>query len=148
MRLLVIALSALLMLGFLGFVMMNLDVRADVTLWNTRYEGVSLHLIVVLALLAGIVYAGLIGVAQGTQLWLANCRLRREVQRLEAELRTLRTPSPAAVPSEVAPAEGGPLTPEGRTEPASEGPGLPVAPVYRSEDEADDEDVYSGERAV
>ena len=146
MRLLIIVLSILLLAGFLGFVMMNLDSRAEVTIWETTYPNVSLHLVVVLSLFAGILYSGIIGIAQGVQMWVANRRLGRDVQKLETELNYHRTQPSARPRSEPDVAE----VSEETSLPGEEGLALPSAPVYRAEDndEDPDDDVYSGGRAV
>ena len=153
MRLLIIVLSILLLVGVFGFVLMNIDARVEVTLWNTHYPSVPLHLVILASLLGGILYIGIIAVAEGVQTRLDRRRLAREVQRLEGELNYLRT-QPTAVPGEDATRrEAEPLA----VEPADED--LPVyapdedratissAPVYGADDEEDD-DTYSGGRAV
>lgn len=148
MRLLFILLSVLLVAGFLGLVLVNPGSKVNqLTVWHTTYFDVSLHWVVFGALLAGIVYAGIIGIAQGVQGWVTNRRLTRELMRLETELNYLRTQPPAAegsstaVKTSTAPAEGvagrNSLTP-------------PSAPVYGpdEDDPHPDDDVYSGGRAV
>lgn len=91
MRLLVVLLTILLFLNILGFVLTNLETRVSVQVWRTENPGVPLYVVVILSVLAGIVYASIIGLAEGTNLRLANRRLRRDVQKLETELNFLRT---------------------------------------------------------
>jgi uncharacterized integral membrane protein len=148
MRLLVILLTILLFLNLLGFVLTNLETRVDVTVWKTQHPNVPLFAVVILAVLAGIVYAGVIAVAEGANLRLANRRLQREVQKLETELNYLRTQpvtSPRSEPDAIQDLswKGGSRADaddEARTPPAS-------APVYEAEGDLDD-DTYSGGRAV
>jgi uncharacterized integral membrane protein len=148
MRLLVILLTILLFLNLLGFVLTNLETRVDVTVWKTQHPNVPLFAVVILAVLAGIVYAGVIAVAEGANLRLANHRLQREVQKLETELNYLRTQpvtSPRSEPDAIQDLsfKGGNRADdddEARTPPAS-------APVYEAEGDLDD-DTYSGGRAV
>jgi uncharacterized integral membrane protein len=153
MRLLVILLTILLFLNLLGFVLTNLETRVDVTVWKTQHHNVPLFAVVILAVLAGIVYAGVIAVAEGANLRLANHRLQREIQKLETELNYLRTQpvtSPRSEPDAIQDLswKGGSRTADAddqaRTPPAS-------APVYEAEGAYDDDrgdDTYSGGRAV
>lgn len=155
MRLLVILMTFLLFVGFIGFVMTNLDTRVPVTVWKTQYPDLPLFLVVIVAILAGICYAGIIGVAEGASARLANRKLRLEVHRLETELHYARTqpptgsrPEPDAV-HETADS----VAAEARARTLPREPTVPSAPVYGSEEDGewssdDDEDVYSGGRAV
>jgi len=81
MRLLVIVLTFLLFVGIVGFVLTNLDTRVPVTVWETQYMDLPLFLLGIIAVFVGICYAGIIGVAEGASIRLANRRLAREVQR-------------------------------------------------------------------
>jgi uncharacterized integral membrane protein len=150
MRLLSIVMTILLIVGFLGFVVTNLDTRVGITVWKTHYPHISLHLIVFLAMLAGAVYAGIIGVYQGVQMWVVNRRLSREIQRLENELNDLRTQPPARRGQESESAEG--RDRPGQEPPTLEDPERAVpssAPVYGDGDDSDfEDDTYSGGRAV
>lgn len=148
MRLLAIVMSILLLACTIGFIVTNLHAQVDITLWKTDYPATSLHLVVVFSLLAGILYAGIIGAAQGVQAWMINRRLVREIQKLETELNYLRTqPSTRSRPEPdvVEDADGSPPP-----EPSSGQDRLfPSAPVYGAEEDDDpDDDVYSGGRAV
>ena len=147
MRLLVILLTILLFLNLLGFVLTNLETRVDVTVWKTQHHNVPLFAVVILAVLAGIVYAGVIAVAEGANVRLVNHRLQREIQKIETELNYLRTQpvtSPRSEPDAIQDLswKGGSrdADDEARTPPAS-------APVYEAEGDLDD-DTYSGGRAV
>jgi uncharacterized integral membrane protein len=146
MRLLVILMTILLFVGILGFVLTNLDTQVGITLWESRYENLPLFVVVILSTLAGIVYAGLIAVAEGAHIRIANRRLRREVQKLETELnylRTQRTPTPGREPDTI---ERSPAAESARP---SATPPIASAPVYGSGSEgADPDDPYSGGRAV
>lgn len=153
MRLLVILLTILLFLNILGFVLTNLDTRVGVTVWRTEYPDVPLFAVVVLSVVAGIVYAGVIAVAEGANLRLTNHRLRREIQKLETEMHYLRsqpTASSRAEPDAIGDGDAAPrpAIPSSRgareSAPAS-------APVYGGEDDwgpGSDDDVYTGGRAV
>ncbi len=149
MRLLVIVLTILLFLGLLGLVLTNLETVVSVRIFQTVYPDVPLFVVVFLSVLAGILYAGIIAVAEGANLRFANHRLTREVQKLETELNYLRTqplgrprPEPDAVEAaaepgaEAAAEEGGSDTP-----PSS-------APVYDGDGWTSDDEDYSGGRAV
>ncbi len=154
MRLLVIAMTLLLFIGILTFTMTNLDTRVGITLMKTVYPDVRLIAIVFMAILTGIVYASVIGVAEGVSLRLSNRRLQREIRRLEAELSFYRgrpagTPVEPDVPGEPVVEQQPAGTAAEEQEPAVRP--LASAPVY-TEDEglAGDpgDDAYSGRRAV
>ncbi|MDX1390061.1 MAG: LapA family protein [Acidobacteriota bacterium] len=152
MRLLIIVLSILLLFSVFGFVVTNLDARVAVTVWNTHYPAVPIHWVILWSLVAGVVYIGIIAVAEGINLRLANRRLTREVQRLETELNYLRTePVRASSPPAAETAfDDPPVEAEGQYDPGDDRLELPSAPVYGSdEDEGDsDDEFYSGGRAV
>lgn len=150
MRLVVSVMTLVLLLGVMGFVLTNLDAKTDATLWKTTYQEVPLYLVVILAVLAGAVYVGVIAVTEGAAIRLANRRLAREVQRLENEITYYRTqPSgpPRSEPDELDGAVPGRIP--SHDESASRT--IPTAPVYDTEDDWDSEpgdDAYSGGRAV
>jgi uncharacterized integral membrane protein len=148
MRFLLIVVILALLLAILGFSMTNLETLTTVTLWQTTYHDVPLWSVVFLSALAGIVSVGIIGVVDGALVRLRNRQMSRELRRLETELNFLRT-QPIAVrrepdlpvdaelsDDEVAPAEA----PDAKAALAS-------APVYHADD-ADDDDPYTGGRAV
>lgn len=152
MRLLVGLMTVLLFLGILGFVLTNLDTRVGVTIWNTEYPEVPLFAVVILSILAGVVYAGVIAVAEGASIRLVNRRLGREARRLESELNYLRTQPEALQPREADAPGLQPETPDDLAERVGEEAHVATAPVYDSDsgewvtDPADD--AYSGGRAV
>jgi uncharacterized integral membrane protein len=152
MRLLVIVLLVLLFLAMAGFVVTNLDKRVDLTIWATTYSDLALYIIVLATLLVGIAVAGVVAVAEGVSTRLENRRLSREIRKLETEINYLRTQPPGAsrqepdeLPSSksLPPAEG--VRRGGEDSPAS-------APIYDPGsgewDPDDDDDIYSGGRAV
>ncbi len=152
MRLLVILLTILLFLSLLGFVLTNLETRVDVTVWRTQHHNVPLFAVVILSVLAGIIYAGVIAVAEGANLRLANHRLRREVQKLETELNYVRTQPVTAPRAEPDALQNGSWRDRDRPSEADDGGPPPAsAPVYEAEGASGDdrgEDTYSGGRAV
>ena len=58
MRLLVIVLTLVLLVSLLGFAVENLDTHVDVRVLQQLHPGVSLMVVVILSVLAGILYAG------------------------------------------------------------------------------------------
>jgi uncharacterized integral membrane protein len=155
MKLLVIVMTLLLAIGILMFTTTNLETRVPITLLKTSHPDARLIAIVFVAILTGIVYAGVIAIAEGMSLRIANRRLKREIQRLEAELDFYR-----ARPAGPAQPEPDVLEETGRAEETlqeTEQAGverrpLASAPVYDSEDDEGGvdpgEDAYSGGRAV
>jgi hypothetical protein len=105
-------------------------------------------LVVFLSALAGIVSVGIIGVVDGALVRLRNRQMSRELRRLETELNFLRT-QPLAVRREPDLPVDAEL-PDDEPSPA-EAPdakaALASAPVYHADD-ADDDDPYTGGRAV
>lgn len=151
MRLVVSVMTVLLLVGVLGFVATNYETRVGVTVFETRHDDVPLYAVVVLAIVAGIVYAGLIAVAEGAAIRFRNRRLAKDVERLERELAFARTqPAAAARPEPDA------IQDRGRSasmrDATDAAPPPSSAPVYEAE--GDDfepdpgEDAYSGGRAV
>lgn len=153
MRLLVILLTILLLLNILGFLLTNLETRVGVTVWKTQHQNVPLFGIVIISVVAGILYAGVIAVAEGANLRIENRRLRREIQKLETELVYVRTQPRDAPPPEPDAIQETP--PGSRSEPRVEESGGEVpasAPVYDPDDygweSGPPDDTYSGGRAV
>ena len=147
MRLLVIVLTILLFVGFLFFVLVNLDTEVAVRLMDKTYPSVQLFAVVLASIFVGMVYAGIIAVAEGANARLVVRRLSRELQKLETELNHMRTQR--AEPARVEPdtvVEDAP--PPERAVPALAE--RPSAPVYGAGDDwtGDDDDAYSGGRAV
>jgi uncharacterized integral membrane protein len=154
MRFLLIVVILALLLAILGFSITNLETLTTVTLWQTTYHDVPLWSVAFLSALAGIVTVGIIAVVDGAVMRLSNRRMSRELRRLETELNFLRT-QPAArrqepdVPGAAElPEDDGELA--GAMNGAEGVPVLASAPVYRADepDESDEDDPYTGGRAV
>jgi uncharacterized integral membrane protein len=154
MRFLLIVVILAILLAILGFSITNLETLTTVTLWETTYHDVPLWSVVFLSALAGIVSVGIIGVVDGALVRLRNRRMSRELRRLETELNFLRTQPPVGrrepdLPgSAEIPEEDGDLV--AATDPAEGGVSPARAPVYYADeaDEADEDDPYTGGRAV
>ena len=154
MRFVLIIVILALLLAILGFSMTNLETLTTVTLWETTYRDVPLWSVVFLSALAGIVSVGIIGVVDGALVRLRNRQMSRELRRLETELNFVRT-QPLAGRREPDIPDGSDLL-DGEDEagpamdPSEAGAVLASAPVYRADDdaEADEDDPYSGGRAV
>jgi len=149
MRFLLALVILALLLAILGFSITNLETLTTVTLWETTYHDVPLWSVVFLSALAGIVSVGIIGVVDGALVRLRNRQMARELRRLETELNFLRTQPSAGrrEPDVSAGAEIG--EDEGEFVAAEHGDGgnaLASAPVYA--DDTDDDDPYTGGRAV
>jgi len=147
MRLLVTVLTLLFFFSLLGFLMTNLGAQVDVVVWNESYPDVPVYLLVILSAFAGCLVVGIIAVAEGANIRLANRRLRKEIHQLETEINYLRTQPPTGPPDEPASAE---RRQTAATANDDDRPSPPTAPVYGAEsadDDADD-DIYSGGRAV
>lgn len=153
MRLVVSLMTVVLLIFVLGFVMTNYEAPVTVTVFKTQFSDVPVYAVVLVAIVIGIIYAGVIAVAEGTAIRFRNRRLVKEVERLERELAYVRTqPSSGTRPEPDA------LFDSGTRAMSREGPedddevGLPSsAPVYGGDvDDAPerDDDPYSGGRAV
>ena len=151
MRFLLIVVILGLLLAILGFSITNLETLTVVTLWETTYHDVPLWSVVFLSALAGIVSVGIIGVVDGALVRLRNRQMSRELRRLETELNFLRTQPPAGRREPDLPSGAEILEEEGDlvavTDPTEGGVALARAPVYHA-DEADEDDPYTGGRAV
>ncbi len=91
MSLFIVALGLLFFGAVLMLVTQN-DARVDVNLLFSSYQQVSVSLIMVTCLAAGVGFASLISFLDGLRLRLQNRRLRRDVGRLEGELEKRRRP--------------------------------------------------------
>jgi len=151
MRFLLIVVILALLLAILGFSITNLETLTAVTLWETTYHDVPLWSVVFLSALAGIVSVGIIGVVDGALVRLRNRQMSRELRRLETELNFLRTQPPAGRREPDLPSGAEILEEEGDlvavTDPTEGGGALARAPVYNA-DEAEEDDPYTGGRAV
>lgn len=150
MRLLVVLMTLLLLVGYLGFLLTNLDTTVTVIVWQTEHADIPLALIVLVAVVTGIVWASVIALAEGAQIRLTNRRLSKEMRKLDNELNYLRTQPATTRPAESPPAA--PAAEKTSGEHAERRPpaGPSSAPVYSDEDAEwdDDGDPYSGGRAV
>jgi uncharacterized integral membrane protein len=151
MRFLLIVVILALLLAILGFAMTNLETLTTVTLWETTYHDVPLWSVAFLSALAGIVSVGIIGVVDGALVRLRNRQMSRELHRLETELNFLRTQPPATRREPDHP--GGAELPDdegdsvAEIDPAEGGGDPASAPVYHA-DGVDEDDPYTGGRAV
>jgi len=152
MRFLLIVVILALLLAILGFSITNLETLTTVTLWQTTYHDVPLWSVAFLSALAGIVSVGIIGVVDGALVRLKNRQMGRELRRLETELNFLRTQPPVgrrepdvAGDTEIEGDEDDDLVPAMAS--AEPGSGPASAPVYHPDD-ADEDDPYTGGRAV
>lgn len=150
MRLLIIVLTLALFVAILGFLVTNLETRTPIRLWQTVHPDVPLYLVVILSVVAGIVYAGIIAIAEGANVRFTNRRLTREIRKMETELNYLRTepptlprPEPDEIPVRRDEDGTGRSRSDREDSPASR-------PIYSAEDDwpSDDDDAYSGGRAV
>jgi uncharacterized membrane protein YciS (DUF1049 family) len=151
----VFSLMTLVLLVFVGgFVITNMETRVPVTVIETVYPDVRLAFVGIFAVVVGALYTGVIAVAEGAAIRLANHRLEREIQKLENELNYLRTqpvgpalPEPDALSRRDESAWSSSTAGSGADDerPSS-------APVYdaNGDDEEPDpgDDAYSGRRGV
>jgi len=151
MRFLLIVVVLALVLAIVGFTATNIETLTTVTLWQTTYHDVPLWSVVFLSALAGVVSVGIIGVVDGALVRFRNRQMSRELQRLETELNFLRTQPPAIRREPDVPGEAELPDDEGdrvaAMDPGEAGGALASAPVYHA-DGADDDDPYTGGRAV
>lgn len=148
MRFVLIVVILALLLAILGFSMTNLETLTTVTLWQTTYRDVPLWSVVFLSALAGIVSVGIIGVVDGALVRLRNRQMSRELHRLETELNFVRTQPPVARREPDLPGGAELVDDEPESaEPVDPRAALASAPVYHADD-ADDDDPYTGGRAV
>ena len=148
MRFLLIVVILALVLAIVGFGVTNIETLTTVTLWQTTYRDVPLWSVVFLSALAGIVSVGIIGVVDGALVRLRNRQMSRELHRLETELNFLRTQPPTLRREPDLPGVVDLADDEAATVESGEGrAALASAPVYHSDD-ADDDDPYTGGRAV
>ena len=148
MRFLLSIVILALLFAILGFSITNLETLTTVTLWETTYHDVPLWSVVFLSALAGIVSVGIIGVVDGALVRLRNRQMARELRRLETELNFLRTQPSAGRREPDLPANDEIQDDDGELVDADRGDDVLVsAPVYRSDDE-DEDDPYTGGRAV
>lgn len=148
MRFLLIVVVLALVLAIVGFTATNIETLTTVTLWQTTYRDVPLWSVVFLSALAGVVSVGIIGVVDGALVRLRNRQMSRELHRLETELNFVRT-QPPTVRREPDLPENAEIPDDelAAVDPAHGSAALASAPVYHADD-ADDDDPYTGGRAV
>jgi uncharacterized membrane protein YciS (DUF1049 family) len=151
MRFLLIVVILALVLAIVGFGATNIETLTTVTLWQTTYHDVPLWSVVFLSALAGVVSVGIIGMVDGALVRFRNRQMSRELRRLETELNFLRTQPLAARREPDVPGEEEIPDDDGErvavVDPAQGGGDPASAPVYHS-DGADEDDPYTGGRAV
>jgi len=128
MRVVYSLMMILLVLLLVGFLITNPDQRVSITLVNTEYPDVSLVMALFVALAIGAALTAVVGIIEGATIRLSNRRLRREIQRLEAENGVLRSQSTSLdlPPEEPPPPGGGPVRPHRREAGSSYRPSAPV----------------------
>jgi uncharacterized integral membrane protein len=150
MRFLLIVVILALLLALLGFSITNLETATTVTLWQTTYHDVPLWSVAFLSALAGIVSVGIIGVVDGALVRLRNRQMSRELRRLETELNFVRTQPPIDRREPDAAGDGdAPDDDESFLhEPDDAESVLVSAPVYHATEADEEDDPYTGGRAV
>jgi hypothetical protein len=140
--------------GLIWFSVSNTGNTVSITVLNTPYTDVYIWAVVLFSVLLGVTFAALIAVIEGATIRFDNRRLRREIRKLETEINYLRTQPPSAARPE--PDEPEPRSDERYAAPVSRAPAYnpASAPVYDTDrddwgpDDTDDDDIYSGGRAV
>lgn len=155
MRFFFIVVVLLLVVGFIGFTVTNLGATVGIQIWGTDYPDIPIWQVVIFSIAIGAALVGLLATVEGASIRFENRKLRKEIHKMEGELNFLRTtqptrerrPEPDAIEGREFAALP-PTRPQQATrlsEPAS-------MPVYGEKDDwppdGDDDDVYSGGRAV
>jgi len=154
MKFLLAVLCILLAGGLIWFSVSNTGNTVSITVLNTAYEEVYIWAVVLLSVLLGVTFAALIAVIEGATIRFDNRRLRREIRKLETEINYLRTQPPSAArpePDEPEPAVATSPEPTFSRAPAYDPASAPVYGTDRDDwepDDTDDDDIYSGGRAV
>ena len=144
MRVFVFMLVVLLLAAGATYALLNLEERVDIHLPGVILRSQPQALLVFAALAAGAVVTGLIGLADGARLRLANRRLRRELHRLRQQGLALLDPHTSGAVRSVAPRGTGhgdavlPGRPAATNAPATH----PVIPAAGPERVAEDEPPY------
>lgn len=153
MRFFFIVVVLLLVVGFIGFTVTNLGSTVGIQIWGTEYTDIPIWQVVIVSIGVGAALIGLLATVEGASIRFENRRLRKEIHKMERELNFLRTTQPTGEPvvepdAIESPSRGAlpaATTATALSEPAS-------APVYGENDDwppdSDDDDVYSGGRAV
>ena len=151
MRFFFIVVVLLLVVGFIGFTVTNLGALVTIKLWSTEYQDIPVWQVVIVSIAVGAALIGLLATVEGASIRFENRRLRKEIHKMEREVNFLRTtqPNPRPEPDSIelpAPA----ARPAASAKKALSEPA--TMPVYGEQDDwppdNDDEDVYSGGRAV
>ena len=140
MRILIIAITMVFLFGMLAVYWTNADTTVDFTIGGRVFTEVHVWVLILASVLAGCLLVGVVAVLEGTVMRFTNGRLRRKIHKLENEMHYLRTQPPTTDP-------GLPSAPE-EEEPGEPGRRPPSAPVYGVEDDRDEDDMYTGGRAV
>ncbi len=153
MRFFFIVVVLLLVVGYIGFTVTNLGSVVSLELWGTEYPDIPIWRVVIISIGVGAALVGLLATVEGATIRFENRRLRKEIHKMEIELNFLRTTQPSgaraaepdAIEDSSRPALPAATVTATLSEPAS-------APVYGERDdwppENDDDDAYSGGRAV
>ena len=153
MRFFFIVVVLLLVVGYIGFTVTNLGSVVSIKLWGTEYPDIPIWQVVIVSIGVGAALIGLLATVEGASIRFENRRLRKDMRKMERELNFLRTTQPSGVRApepdaiEASSTAALPAAPAAATlsEPAS-------MPVYGEKDDwppdNDDDDVYSGGRAV
>ena len=153
MRFFFIVVVLLLVVGYIGFTVTNLGSVVSIKLWGAEYPDIPIWQVVIISIGVGAALIGLLATVEGASIRFENRRLRKNMRKMERELNFLRTTQPS-----------GKRAPEPDAIEASSAAALPAAPVaaplsepasmpvYGEKDDwppdNDDDDVYSGGRAV
>ena len=153
MRFFFIVVVLLLVVGFIGFTVTNLGSIVSIKLWGTEYPDIPIWQVVIVSIGVGAALIGLLATVEGASIRFENRRLRKDMHKMERELNSLRTtqpsgaraPEPDAIETTAQSALPAAPVAAALSEPAS-------MPVYGEKDDwppdNDDDDVYSGGRAV
>jgi uncharacterized integral membrane protein len=90
MRLALPLLLILFVVSLFMFALTN-DARVDVALGGTTFRSVHLTIVVLVSLVAGVVFTGVLALIEGASTRLTNRRLRRRMEKLETEIQFLKT---------------------------------------------------------
>jgi len=142
MRFVVVAITMVFLFAMLAVYWTNADTTVDVVLGGRTFEDVHLWGVILGSMLAGCLLVGIVSVIEGAVLRFRNSRLEKRIRALENEMHYLRTQPPTTDPG-LPPAE----EPDEATESLG-GRSLPSAPVYHVDDDRDDDELYTGGRAV
>jgi len=144
MRVLAFVLVVLLFAAGATFALLNLDERVDIHLPGLVLRDRPQALLVFASLAAGAVVTGLIGLADGARLRLANRRLRREINRLRQQGLALLDPVAAGASQSAtsAAAVGRAQAGQGRNAASDQPATHPVIPAADPRQVAEDEPPY------